>query len=602
MKKTILISIIILLSFKVFAQLVNYKDVENKNIENVKSLMINCNEVDFKSFAKIVGKFKALESICIENYQESYFPEAIKQLKITSFKLKNSPDVDLKAFFELLNQIPSIKDLQLEGNDVEQLPLARPLMAKLTSLSITANQNIQINSLVQTLSNSQNLKTLDLRNNAIESISSLWAVRHIDSLKLEDNLIDDFEFLNSLKGGRIKYISIDEQDAKLGESIQQTFPELKLDQKASEVLPIAYFQDANMSLDEMPYDRQYGEISINGIKFKALSNAYYHYHKIFNNRRFIYDFDTLMFNQRYLDTSYVVTWKRQEDAFYSMVGIRKAFWFWSKEVKFKIYPKKSGYFYRTFPELRAYHNFTWVYKGDLTKKEFKRKYIMDKEWLDIRVYYHEEAKDFTVQLKSRSGFEDIETYPVIYRNRKALPLEKAQKQYLRNYIRYSKALDTRKKRFHSGLIRNKKKYEKTRKRSMQRTWQSFQKIYMSAEERKMSQEDWLLYYDEVIKNEIRALASSTTNINLLARSLDLEKYQESNIEDLTKKDADLTSVAFTNKDKETLPVKQFVIVDLQDRSYNKYSASPEQSPIPLYWLTPENVKVPFVTSVLVKLS
>ncbi len=572
MKNFFFIFFILSSSINAFSQTINFKDVSNNNLKNIKSLMVNCNEVDFKSFVKEIDKFNALETISIENYQESYFPETLKQLSISSFKLKSSPDVDLKALFELIAQIPTLKELRLENNDIEQLPSSSSFLKNLTSLSITSNQNLEVNSIVATLSNAQNLKVLDLSNNAIENISSLWAVRHIDSLKIEDNLIDDFAFLNSLKDGKLKYISIDEQDTDVSNKIQQMLPDIVLYQKPSEILPVSYYQDTDIRSSNITFERHYGEISVGGVKFKALSNAYYHYHKIFNNRRFIYDFDTLMFNQRYLDTNYAITWKRQENVTYDVVGLKKQFCFWSKEVKFKIDPKHSNYFYKTFPELRAYHNITWVYKGNLTKREFKRKYIKGKGWLDIRIYYHEEAKDFTIQLKSKSGFEDINSYPLAYRKRKVLPLEMAQKQYLKTYIKYSKVLDTRKKRFHTELIRNKKKYERTRNKSINKTWKSFQKIYMSEAERQMSREDWLLYYDEVIKSEIRALSSAATSVDLLARSLDLEKYRESNIEDLTNKNAQLSDVTFTNHNKETLPAKQFLIIDLQDRSYNKYRA------------------------------
>ncbi|MFH2143199.1 MAG: hypothetical protein ABIJ97_12300, partial [Bacteroidota bacterium] len=112
-----------------------------------------------------------------------------------------------------------------------------------------------------------------------------------------------------------------------------------------------------------------------------------------------------------------------------------------------------------------------------------------------------------------------------------------------------------------------------REKAIQKTWIDFQNVYMSDEEKKMSKNEWLEYYDKIIANERKALFSSTTTIKIMARSLDIEKYIYNDIDKLMGSSYIPIPVSFCNKKKEKLPIRSFAVIDLKDRSYYTFDGN-----------------------------
>jgi len=599
--KNILLSIIIVI-LSIYSVNAQYTEYSNKlKFETINELSVNCFSNNFNDFVKNIDKFKNLKALRIVNFEDKYLPSEIKILKLKEIIISNSPDLDYTSTFKLLSNIPTLKTIILDNNDIKYFPKEIKLVKGLVCLDVINNEGLEMESFVSTIKAIKTLKELNLSVNLLTNLpknigelsqieklniscnnlndfpKSVREIKGLDSLQMEDNMFtDQVKSLNKLKDIDLKFISLD--TIVLPENrikIKTMFPNATIEEVNAITLITNDVEIYDIPKVENETNTKFGKITVNGVQFKAYSNAYYHYAKLFNNRRFDYTYDTLMFSERYMDTTYAGTMKIQADAKYDMLKIYKYKWFLSKDIKFDIVDRKySMYFYKQYPELRAFNSVTWVYKGDLSKKEFKKAYIKNKEWTDVRIYFNEEAKDFTIELKSRSGFTEIQAYPLLlsrleYDN----CLVESQKQYIKLNSRYSKGLDLKQRKFHKTLYRNKNKYQRTRKKAIDRTWLAFKKQYMSSEERKLTKEEWLLYYDNIIANEKKALASASANTEVLARSLDIEKYIYNNITSMADRGYSTVSAGFYNKNGDKLPVKSFIVIDLEDRSYYKFKSN-----------------------------
>lgn len=578
-----------------------YSEVKEASV--VYALKLDDHQDEFQSFFKQVHLFSNLKHLEISNYDQLYFPEDLKQLNIRSLTISNSPDIDFNSFFKILAKMPKLKALFLDGNDISSLPLNSVLYSKLEIFHIKNNEALNVKELDETIENMLNISSLNVSGNQLMNCpSQISKSTSLKSLDISNNnlksLPDDFENLNSLdslwiqgnafedikaqlfllKKNKLKFLCIDElQDERCRTWIYKNFPGIHLTEESSPVSNIIMEQERLPVSQRSKSSRSalnYGKISVLGKQFQALSNAYYHYPKLFNNRQFVNTFDSLLLEERYLDTNYSLTSKIDTNMLFSWVKIYPKNNPFKKNSYFKIYPKKPGPYYKIFPELRAFSNLKWIYTGDLDKKEFKSKYIKDQQWLDLRIYYDEELKKFTIELKSRSGFTEMEAVPKENINMKGNALVVySEKQYLTRYLRYVKYLDTKKRLFHSRLLRSKRKYEKNMRKSMRKTWKDFQRVYMSPEEKKMSKAEWLLYYDKLVANEKKALASSKTDVASLTRSLELEKYLQNNFNSLVNNGYSTSHVSFVNQKNENLAVLGLIVIDLEDRSYYTYDGN-----------------------------
>jgi len=599
MKKQLLVIVLVILT--VYSVNAQYNEYSNKlKFKSVKELSINCFSNNFNNFVKNIDKFSNLKSLIIVNYEDKYLPSEIKTLNLKEITISNSPDLDYASTFKLFSKIATLKTIILDNNDIKYFPKEIKLVKNLNRLDIINNEGIEIENFVNTVKAIKTLKELNLSINLLTNLpknigelsqieklniscnnlndfpKSVKEIKGLDSLQMEDNMFtDQIKSLNKLKDIDLKFISLDTIVLPENRTIIKTmFPNATI----KELNAITIAKDVeiyNIPKAENETNTKFGKITVNGVQFKAYSNAYYHYAKLFNNRRFDYTYDTLMFSERYMDTTYAGTMKIQADAKYNMLKIYKYKWFLSKDIKFDIVDRKySMYFYKQYPELRAFNSITWVYKGNLSKKEFKKAYIKDKEWIDVRVYFNEEAKDFTIELKSRSSFTEIQAYPLfLSRLKYDNCLVESQKQYVKLNSRYSKGLDLKQRKFHKTLYRNKNKYQRTRKKAIYRTWLAFKKQYMSSEERKLTREEWLLYYDNIIANEKKALASASANTNVLTRSLDIEKYIYNNITSMADRGYSTVNAGFYNNKGDKLAVQSFIVIDLEDRSYYKFKSN-----------------------------
>ncbi|MFH2095665.1 MAG: hypothetical protein ABIJ16_08175, partial [Bacteroidota bacterium] len=469
-------------------------------------------------------------------------PVKLKDLTgIESMEIRNNEGIDMEKSIPVIASMKSLKNLDLSVNLLTDLPKNVGSLTQIENLNISCN----------------NLRDLPREVNRMENL---------DSLKVEENILNDpVEALSRLKGLKLKYLSIDgglsEEERK---AISELFPDTKIEEKEI-MLPVEFNIDIPEDEDSSEVQTQYqtfGTISASRDTFRAFSTAYLHFPRLFHSERFRYEFDTLMFDERYLDLNYAGTNRIQPGGLYSVYNVRTRNLLFCRNIYFDFI--KKGSLYTSYYEIYAFNSMVWAYKGPMSKKEFRKQYCKKDKWLDMRLYYNEPEKDFTVELKSLTGFSSFKAFPVLAHKRN--DMIESQKEYMKRYSKYLMILERRKKHFHNLLFREKRTYDLAYKKSYENQWKAFRKMYMSSEERKMSRDEWLEYYDKVIANEKKALFSSSGTVNNLKRSLDLEKYFNSISENRLSNTNNIT-VSFVNEAGETLPVVSLIFINTSRRCY-----------------------------------
>lgn len=193
--------------------------------------------------------------------------------------------------------------------------------------------------------------------------------------------------------------------------------------------------------------------------------------------------------------------------------------------------EKLAYSNTTNPELNIFGGIIWASEGGETPKEFRKKYIRNKKYSDIRIERSDER--FVLKLKDRKEIISIPVHP--FNNSKALP-EKLQKNYDRRYRDYTKILTRRKKSFNKNLFcnyvkassRQQKKFNKNictnREKYCYKLWMNL-KPKMSKKERKLTYDQWKGYYTRLCEMFPDSLAKLERNIN---RNSSAEVQQSSN--------------------------------------------------------------------------
>jgi hypothetical protein len=332
----------------------------------------------------------------------------------------------------------------------------------------------------------------------------------------------------------------------------------------------------------------YGKIKVDKKDLKIYSQAYIHYPQVFRDFDRKAKFDTSSFEERFLDTTYANTIKIDPDYRDSRVyetlalnmreGLKDEIWF--------VFKKNDGYaslLTRKNPEINAFIGMAWIYKGGLTVKEFEEKFIYYKrksflkrkirrQWTDFRIYYNNSTQSFTLQLKNINGFIEIEAYPRY--TALSRDIKESQERYVKNNAKYLKYLKRRKTKFDKNVTKRKNIFYKSIKEYDDNLWKSFQKNYMTEEERELSRDEWLVYYDKVIANERKAMGNASPSLGNIIRSIRIDDYKilaPNAFRDVN--DSTTIKTLYQNKKEEKLAITNILMIDVEAKRYKKYVGS-----------------------------
>lgn len=325
------------------------------------------------------------------------------------------------------------------------------------------------------------------------------------------------------------------------------------------------------------------EIKVSSKGVKIFSQAYMHYPHIFRDFDRKALFDSTSFEERFVDISFANIVKIEPDIrdpkVYETIaldvykgGIKKEIWFTFK--------RNEGYsqsLFRKNPELNAFTGMAWVYNGSLKKKQFKKTFIFYKrrkrrQWSDFRIYYDNSSQKFKINLKNTEGFVELEAYPRY--TALSRDIKESQEAYEKIYGNYLKSLGKRKNKFEKTIQKRKNSFYNSLKAYDENLWKKFQENYMSEEERLLSREDWLVYYDKVIANERKAMGNASPNQENVIRSINIDGYKQKASSSLLSDDNNNNyKTLYQNSNQDKLAITDILLVDVEQKTYKKYIGS-----------------------------
>ena len=636
-----------------------YLDLEEalKNPKTVEYLYLDCNTDDCNKIFSNLNQYTNLKGLYLSGYSGKSLEKYINSLnKLESLTIENSPQLNYSKIFSGLKKNQLLTNLSLKNNNLTKLPGNITLISSLKSINISNNEKLNLEKTINQLASLKNLeelylpvnsitdlpdniktlrslKTLDISNNYLEDLpNGISELRKLDELFIEGNIISDP--VSSLKKSQnisLKYISLDEglSDDEL-KRLHELFPEAKINEvdntasldeqidnsiedqdtlynRNNDTNIVSIDNGKNETNEKESNEITFGELNIENKDLKIYSQAYIHYPDVFKLRRFSV-FDSTMFEERFLDTTYANVTKIQyyntNPRVYEKFCLVKNRNHEKNDTWFNFRSPDFSYLTRNNPELNAFIGMSWAYVGKLSSKEFKKKFLLAKDykwykigkwlfywnkwrkWTDVRITYNNEAQNFTIKMKDLDGFTEFTAYPRY--NSLSRSIEDAQKTYVKRYARYSRTLDTRKKRFEKHHQRDKAQFEKSNLMAEKKRWLSFQKNYMSEEERKLTKEEWLNYYDKVIANEKKAMGNASANINNIERSIKLDGYSSNYLWVSSNRSLPESSASvpikdsvlvgsikslFQNKDSNMVAVKRILIINKDNKTYQVYEGS-----------------------------
>lgn len=578
------------------------------SLKNLSRLTLRANELH--NVPENMSGLKYLQAITIEENPELDYSDLFTKLKGLPLSELNLNDNDLKAMPASIGDLTKLRRLQISGsNQLDYADMVDKLsvLPNLSSLSIVLSY---ITEVPKNIARLRSLQILDVSNNNLTELPpEISALKAINNLSIQGNLLlSPAKDLEYLKDNKIEYLALDKEiSGEELEKIKKMFPSAQID------FPLAKEEDEAHEPKKSDSEKPGGHKVPKRGELRArkdtvvLSGSYLLYPGLFQG--LIYSFDTLSFNERYLSLQYNNVYQNTGNRNWrtGTVYLRRYLLKHEKpgkrgEIWFRLPSSNDFNVNSNYPELRAFAGMYWVYRGDLSLKKFKHKYIKGKKkewngrtiffgfikikdrvpvrWNDIRIYSEKNNSLFRFQLKSDTGFSEFFAYPRI----PDIAIEKVHPTYNRRYLLYQKSLQRRADRFKKEQRKNRNRYDINYKKLSDYAWKELQ-LRMSDDEKAMSKEEWLQYFDNIIANERAALDKTPLSAPYIFRSLNIRGYSvnpTTTLSPLAGPGGRLMNVDFTDsKNGSNLAVSNIIIVDNKALRIDQVSGSLGLAPTPL---------------------
>ena len=196
------------------------------------------------------------------------------------------------------------------------------------------------------------------------------------------------------------------------------------------------------------------------------------------------------------------------------------------------------------------------------KESFSQRFINQKAWSDLRIEF--DGNVFTVKLKGRY-FDDEFTARLRYKRDPDL-MKDIEKNMDKAFERYEKASGREELRFNKSLSKLKNKELRPYEKELKALWKKVESK-MSEEEKAMTHDEWLEYYEKVKASEFSLLQSSQLNLAYLARYMVSQGFQEKRSNDFYVGQRWIEATLINEGD--TLSIKQLCIVNLDQKIVTK---------------------------------
>lgn len=317
---------------------------------------------------------------------------------------------------------------------------------------------------------------------------------------------------------------------------------------------------------------------------KIYSKAYLRYRYLLNSRPRIAD--SLTLKQRFESFNYLYTEKYDTNYKFNRFHYKSN----SKNVSVPYYRSikinnikklkdgtvlfKLKYNYFLHPELAAFSNVYFACSENIGVQDFRKKYAQGKTYNDIRIYNNgttveldfKEIKNITTMNASFGYIKDSKEFVEV----------KKISSYTKQY---NKRLRSREKMFNKNIKKNGTKeyktYEITDPEEIKQFAYKAVKSEMSEEEKRMTYEQWLSYYDQIVANELEVLFKSQATSENLMQSLRVSGMGIYNCDQIRRIDQPveiLASYKSNNQDKKIEAVSCFII-DKNKNSVFQYNGT-----------------------------
>ncbi len=585
-----------------------------RNLKNTKSIHFNHppNTNQFADHLKKISQLVELEKVVISNYEGKKLPSEVQKLEfVEEISIIGCPEVSMKVLFKQLSVLPILERLNLSNNNIVVLPKEIQLLANLKELNISLNSNInlkasldvikeikmiqklglpvnQLSEIPPNIGELKNLKELNLFDNNLTDLPDEIAdLDSLEILKVEKNIIvkslDNYKKFGKLN---IKYLSIDDNlsDEEF-EKLKQIFPNAEIEQIEEKQFGEDQFKDELKLLKDSLYrevmnEREGGNGSLDSPKVirkvpkgvKILSKSYMHYAEIFDNLSVEVDFDSTLFQERFRDTNYYNVFPIQPGIAFEKVNLKMVKSKEKGQIWFEFI--EDEYYFENHPEMDAFNDMVWVVVGNIgAVKSFKEEYVKDKSYSDFRLQYRSGKKNFILVLKSGRGFEKLTVFPRF--PSKSSSVEKVQFSYEKRMLKYLEKLNKRNYEYNKELFRKKANYRYQLARVYKKAWEDFKKNYFCEEEKEMSKEEWLSYYDGVVADEINALRRSAPRKEFLVRTLELLKYKQlKDVSEVKKEQGTKIGLfLFLDQDNKQMGITDLLVINKSLNNYKIYEGS-----------------------------
>jgi Leucine-rich repeat (LRR) protein len=551
----------------------------------MKELWINGSpDISYEKLNSTLENCIYLQVVRLQDFQLTQVPAALKKLTF----LKKLQICRSKWMFdqivENLVDLQSLKQLFLSDNHFVEVDKTIKNLPPIEHLDLSGNDLVTISSKLKKLNS---LDTLVLNRNSIVDLNLLAPVfqpSKISLLILQNDTvtnISDFEYLIPGKDVIWMYDSYNKIDFELPKGKTELVKEFETKDLKQEELSI----ESTFVKDVKLYSPAF--IRFDQLQFpQALATL-----------------DTLTFNSRYKDSTYIYTTKipyqnETIDGYYYPLKLDKAHQTYYKKkkkkkidheklshIRFQIHNSVKGFESKVLvsilvqpfegsksSELEAFKDVTWQMVDFLNNKEFEEAVMNQKTWSDIRIEKLPENEYYTFALKGR--FQNLNLKALALKTTNLSDESFSKKSMPKIYQAYQKDLVKEAAKFDKDLKKSIVQAEKKFSKEIIDKWAKVQ-IYMSEDEKKLSRYEWMPYYLKIKGNEFGLIAQEKLQILYLSRYLESRGFISSKGNDFYVGQKWISFTLQSNK-QELLKIEDYCLIDL-DRRLIKYFPDQEKT-------------------------
>lgn len=502
----------------------------------IKNLEIN-NISDERLSQLFLNSKTIIENLKISNTSFSYFRQVLSGLKIQNLELTDCNGDELEDFIVSAINTKELKTLKINYCNLIEFPEV-------------FDKNIH-------------LQKLDISfNNLLDISDGILGFKEVDSI-IVNGFVVDYPAIEiaKLKSLNPKYIQIDSFEAHIISSIKNELPGIEI-------------KTVEVQSNDTTEDLNFGELQFtDSSQPKIYSSAYLLYPTLFNNEILLSRFDTTLFEARFNNLNYkglISVSSRDSRAFYFKIYRLKSpisrktcfnFYYHKKNIT-----NKNKAFNERFPEMQSFKNMDWIIDDTISRRNFNS-IIKYNRFNDIRLVYNPQTENFTLILKTDTGYLRVKAYPINIKTNKTK--ESIVGEYSSMHARYMVSLASKAKAFDKSINRKKNQYNRARNAYLKMAWINMYNN-MSEEERKLSKAEWMKYYYSTTTNEYQILLNSDADKDLVNRILTIRGYSAASQNSMT---ADsLRNFRFTIVDNSdnNMPVSSIILLNKTTHVYSSH--------------------------------